>query len=162
MVREKTTGRVSGGLVGLVGGVISGLAYLFLPVATVPMVGSARAWDLVSGAPEVGSLALLPFVPWVALAAIGFGLWLIVGKPAGGGRRLGAIAFLACAGLICVAYLWPFMRLQDELAGAGASSYGITATTFTGIGFWLAVIGAIVIAAGTVVELTGSRVRASA
>lgn len=153
----RTAGRVTGGVIGLVGGVVSGLVYLVLPAATIPLVGSLRAPDLAGAAPTATSFSLLPVVPVAAVVAALVGLWLIVGKPAGRSQRIGAAVLIGCAAIIAVAYLLPFSRVQDELTGSGVSSYGITATTFTGSGFWLALIGAVVIAAGGIIELIGSR-----
>jgi hypothetical protein len=157
MSRQQAVGRVSGGVIAIVGGLISGLTYILLPVATIPLVGSLRAPDLASAAPEAPSLALLQIVPVAALISLGLGLWLVIGKPGGSAQRVMAVVLLVCAAANAIAYLWPFSRLQDELNGSGVSSYGITATTFTGIGFWLGVIAAIIIAAGGVMELTGAR-----
>ncbi|HEY9415524.1 MAG TPA: hypothetical protein VIQ30_12245 [Pseudonocardia sp.] len=157
MSRERAVGRTSGGIIAIGGGLINGLSYLLLPVATIPLVGSLSAPDVATAAPEATSLALLHIVPIAALVAVGVGLWLVVGKPAGRAQRIAAVALFACAAVTTLAYLWPFARLQQELSGSGVSSLGITATTFTGIGFWLAVIGAIVTAVAGVMELIGSR-----
>lgn len=157
MSERRAAGRVPGGVIALCGGLINGLTYLLLPVATIPLVGSLAAPDLAGAAPEAPSLALLHIVPVAVLVAIGISLWLLIGKPAGRAQRVGGAALIGCAAVIAIAYLWPFARLQDELSGSGVASLGITATTFTGIGFWLAVIAAIVTATGGIVELTGSR-----
>jgi hypothetical protein len=161
MSGRRVLGRTSGGVIAVGGGVINGLTYLFLPVATIPLVGSLTSPDLASAAADAPSLALLHIVPLAALASVGIGLWLIIGKPTGRAQRIGGTALIGCATAIAIAYLWPFAHLQDELSGSGVSTLGITATTFTGIGFWLALIGAILTAAGGVAELTGSRAAAA-
>lgn len=157
MSTQRAAGRITGGVLGLVGGAVNGLVYLILPAATIPLVGSLRAPELAGAAPTATSLSLLPIVPVAAVLGIGLGIWLIMGKPTGRSQRIGAFGLIGCAALVAVAYLLPFARVQDELSGSGVSSYGITATTFTGSGFWLALIGAVVIAAGGIVELTGSK-----
>ena len=162
MSGERARGRIPGGVIGLIGGAMTGLAYLALPTATVPFIGSLRAPELAGAVPGVTSLAFLPIVPVLALVNIGLGLWLILGKPSGRSQRIAAIGLIGSAALIGFAYLLPFARLQNELTGSGVSSYGITATTFTGGGFWLAVIGAVVTAAGAAVELSGARTRSDA
>jgi hypothetical protein len=162
MNRQRAAGTILGGVIAIGGGLINGLTYLMLPVATIPLVGSLSAPDLASAAPQAPSLALLHIVPVAALATVGVGVWLIIGRPAGRAQRIGAVALLGCAAAIALAYLWPFARLQDELSSSGVSSLGITATTFTGVGFWLAVIAAIATAAGGVIELSGSRAAAAA
>lgn len=161
MSGRRAVGRISGGVIALCGGVVGGLTYLLLPVATIPLVGSLAAPDLAGAAPEAPSLALLHIVPVAVLVTIGVGLWLLIGKPAGRAQRIGGVVLIGCAAVIAFAYLWPFARLQDELSGSGVSSLGITATTFTGIGFWLAVIAAVVTATGGIVELTGARAAAT-
>jgi hypothetical protein len=145
---------------GLIGGIVNCLVYLLLPAATIPLVGSLRAPELAGAAPTATSLSLLPVVPVAAVLGAAVGLGLIIGKPSGRTQRIGGAALIGCAALIALAYLLPFSRVQDELSGSGVSSYGITATTFTGSGFWLALIAAVVTAAGGIVELTGSRAAA--
>jgi hypothetical protein len=147
---------------GLVGGLVNCLAYLLLPAAAIPLVGSLRAPELAGAAPSATSLSLLPVVPVVAVISAAVGLWLIVGRPAGRTRRIAAGMLVGCAAIIAVAYLLPFARVQDQLSGSGVTSYGITATSFTGSGFWLALIGAVVTAAGGIVEFTGARAAAHA
>ena len=161
MAGERAAGRVTGGVLGLIGGAVNVGVYLVLPAATIPLVGSLRAPDLAGAAPTAtSSLSLLPVVPVAAVLGAAVGLWLIIGKPAARSQRIGAAALIGFAAVIAVAYLLPFARVQDELSGSGVSSYGITATTFTGSGFWLALISAVVTAAGGIVELTGSRAAA--
>ena len=162
MNRAGTAGRVTGGVMGLTGGLVNGLVYLLLPAATIPLVGSLRAPELAGAAPTATSLSLLPVVPVVAVVCAAVGLWLIIGRPLGSARRIGAWALIGGAAIIGIAYLFPFARVQDELSGSGVTSYGITATSFTGSGFWLALIGAVVTAAGGIVELTGARAAAAA
>jgi hypothetical protein len=158
MSRQRAIGsKTSGGVLAIAGGLINVLTYLWLPVGTIPLVGSLSAPDLASAAPEAHSLGLLQIVPVAALVTVGVGLWLVMGRPRGRARGTGAVALLVCAAVTAVAYLWPFARLQDELGESGVSSLGITAATFTGIGFWLAVIAAIVTAAGGLMELNRSR-----
>jgi len=161
MAQTRTTGRVTGGVLGLIGGVMSGLVYLLLPAATIPLVGSLRAPELAGASSTATSLSLLPIVPVAALISLAVGLWLVAGRPDGRAQRVGAAVLIACAVAIAVAYLLPFGRVQDELSGSGVSDYGITATTFTGSGFWLALIAAVVTAAGGIVELTGARTTGS-
>lgn len=165
MSGQRAVGGTSGGVVAIIGGLTIGLAYVFLPVATIPLIGSVNASDLASAAPQATSLSLLHIVPVAALITLGIGLWLVLGKPDPRAQRGTAIALVVCAVAVAIAYLWPFARLQDELSGSGVSSdLGVTATTFTGIGFWLAIVAAIVTAAAAFVEVTGARAagRASA
>ncbi|HEY9415303.1 MAG TPA: hypothetical protein VIQ30_11120 [Pseudonocardia sp.] len=160
MSGARSAGGVTGGILGLTGGLVSGVVYVLLPAATIPLVGSLRAPELTDAAPDATSLSVLPVVPVAAVLAAALGLWLIVAHPAATARKFAAVGLIGCAALISVAYLVPFARVQGELSGSGVASYGITATSFAGSGFWLALIGAVVTAAGGLVELTGARAAA--
>ena len=101
---------------------MTGLAYLLMPVATIPLVGSFAAPSLLTQLPEVSSLTWLRLEPVAAAATIG----------AGG----------------------------NQITNSGISELGISAATFTGAGFWLALIGAIAAFLGAAVELDTSRKQA--
>jgi hypothetical protein len=147
--------RRPGDVVAAIGGLLTLLAYLVLPVATIPLLGSVSAPDLTEGTSDAGSLALLRIVPIAAVVTIAIGLWLWLGKAARRARAVGAIVILVCAVLTALAYLIPYARLQGAISDIGASSLGISATTFTGIGFWCGLLGAVVSGIGAAVQLSG-------
>lgn len=152
--------RMPGQVVSLVGAVLVILAYYALPVVIVPFVGSITAPTLAGLAPEAHSLALMPLVPIAAIVGIGVSVWMLA-KAAPRTRRIGAIVLIVVAALTALAYLVPLVRLQGELSESGVSSeLGVSATTFTGIGFWAGLIGAILVGVGGILELTTARSRA--
>jgi len=150
--------RRPGDVVAAIGGVLTLFAYLVLPVATIPLIGSVSAPALADEVSDAGSLALLRIVPVTAVVTIAIGVWLWFGKAALRARAIGAIVILVCAVLTALAYLIPYARLQGAITDIGANSLGISATTFTGIGFWCGLLGAVVSAIGAAVQLSG-RVR---
>lgn len=160
--RRAETGAVrrvsrTSGLIVLAGGVLIALAYWLLPLATVPLVGSVSAPTLleeVSGT----SFGLLRLVPLTALLTIVAGVWLLA-RPAGRGRHVAELGALGCAVVTMLAYLIPLGRVDEALDSVGADSLGIGATTLTGAGFWLALIGAVVAAVGAAVPLASARAR---
>jgi hypothetical protein len=88
-----------GGVIALVGGVLTGLAYLLLPVANVPLIGSITAPSLAGQASDTPSLGLLPLVPVASVVTIAVGLWLALAAPKGRARVVGAVGVLVCAAL---------------------------------------------------------------
>jgi hypothetical protein len=155
--RPVGSGKRPGGVIAIVGGVLAGLAYLVLPVATVPLLGSITAPSLAGEVGAGGSLALLPLVPVAAAATIGIGLWLWLGSPGSRARTVGASGILLCSVLTALAYLIPLNSLDNEITSAGADIFGISATTFTGTGFWFTLLGAVLAAVGAAVELAGRK-----
>jgi hypothetical protein len=153
--RPLASGIRPGGVIAVVGGALTALAYLVMPLATVPLLGSVTAPNLAGAPGDDGSLALLPLVPIAAAVIIGIGLWLLLGRPGTRARTVGAVGILACAVLVALAYLIPLNSLNNEITSVGADIFGISATTFTGTGFWFTLIGALVAAVGAAVELSG-------
>ena len=149
--------RVSGGIV-LAGGVLSALAYWLLPVATVPLVGSVTAPGLTGQTSGSDTFGLLRLVPWTVALTILAGAWLLA-RSTGRGRLIAALGSLLCAVLTVIAYLAPLGKVDQALDSVGADSLGIQATSPTGAGFWVALIGAVVAGVGAVVELATARSR---
>jgi hypothetical protein len=135
-----------GSLIATAGGILTELAYLTMPVATLPLIGSITA-----------GLALLHVVPIAAAGIIGLGLWLRLGNPSRTVAMMASIGILVCSMLIAVAYLVPYNSLNSDLEGSWASALGISATSFTGGGFWIALIGTIIASIGAIIELVGVR-----
>jgi hypothetical protein len=138
---------------------LTAAAYWALPVATVPLVGSLTAPSLIGQISDPGSLGLLGLAPITSLITIVLAVWLLVGRLAGGARQLVSAAILLCAVLSAAAYLIPLGTVDHAITSTGASELGIRATTFTGIGFWLAVVGAVISGVGAIIELSALRRR---
>jgi hypothetical protein len=119
-------------------GVLIELAYLTMPVATVPLIGSITAPALASEASYSGSLALRKLSIAVA--------------------RIATLGILGCSLLAALAYLVPFNSLNNDIQSSWVSMFGIDATSFTGIGFWVALLGTIAAASGAIIDLARARV----
>lgn len=150
----------TGGVIAVVGGLLAALAYWVMPVATIPLVGSVTAPALIEEASDAASLGLLRIVPVTVILTILLGFWLLLARPSGRFRPVAAVVVLLCSLLTVVAYLIPLGRIDNAITSSGAAELGIRATTFTGAGFWLAIIGAVVAAIGAIVELSSLRARA--
>jgi hypothetical protein len=155
--RTKPIARIkrTASVVALAGGLLTALAYWLLPVATVPLVGSLTAPSLVGQIADPGSIGLLYLAPVTSLITILLAVWGLVGHLAGRARQLVSAVILLCAVLSAAAYLIPLGTVDNAITSSGASELGIRATTFTGIGFWLAVVGAVVCGVGAIIELSG-------
>lgn len=151
--------RSPGGLLAALGGLLVALAYLTMPLASLPLIGQITAPSLVSelSGQDAPSLTLLRLVPVIALLIIALGLWSSLASPPVRARRVGAVAVVACAGLTGIAYLIPYNTLDQELSQFPLSWLGIDAATFTGAGFWCALLGALVAALGGLVQLVTGR-----
>lgn len=142
-----------GGVLAVLGGLLAGLAYLLVPVAKVPLVGQVTAPALEQAAPSYPSLAMLPFVPIAALVILAIGGLLLLARLGRREHRVAGALVLLCSAFIALAYLLPFNALQSEIRELGTSGLGISAATFTGGGFWFALVGALVAATGAALEL---------
>ncbi|MBV9314614.1 MAG: hypothetical protein JO100_13005 [Pseudonocardia sp.] len=146
-----------GGIVVLLGGVLTAVAYWALPLADIPLVGSLTAPAVIKHASNSGSLGLLRLVPITAVLTILLGVWLVLRRPTGRSRQVGSALILVCSVLGVLAYLIPLRALNKAITSSGVSFLGIHATTFTGTGFWLALIGVIISAVGVAIELASLR-----
>lgn len=141
-----------GGLVGMVGGLLIGLAYVAFPAGMSPGGGPLTASQLGDLVGVVGtpSLVLLSVVPVLAVVIFSIGGWLMIVKPADPAGRMGGIALLGCAGLGAVTYVLPLVQV---LAAMGMP----LALSFTASGFWLTMLGLTLTAGGGCLQLSGSR-----
>lgn len=133
------------------GGLIMLLAFLALPLATVPFLGSLTAADAAGLASQLGVLGLLWFVPLLAAAVVGIACWLLFGEP-GDNRRTASISAMVMAGLVVLVYLVVLGSVQAEASGRGGS-----VPSFFGAGFWIAVLAAVAAGIGAAVEMAASR-----
>lgn len=158
-MNSRKPARTVGAVVSLVGAALVLLAYYALPVVTLPFVGSLTAPTFAPLAPEAPSLILVPLVPFAAAVALGVSGWLLL-KATPAARRIGAGVLVVVAGLTGLAYLIPLLRLQGDLAGAGLTDQlGVSAATFTGVGFWAGLVGAVLVGVGGILEFAVARSR---
>jgi hypothetical protein len=138
------------------------LSYSCLPLLSLPFVGTVTALTL-AGDPSIfgvsvsiGPLHLLRVVPFAAAGTIALGLYSWRGDTNAIGAKVAPVVTLVCSALIMVAYLIPYSKFSDTLSESGASDWGISASTFLGGGFWLALIGAAIAAIGAGIRIAQS------
>lgn len=145
------------GAITVVGAVLTALAYVFAPVASVPLIGSMTAPALTSELTSPTSLIPLKFEPIAVLIMIVGAFWLLLDRR-GASRRTGvAVTVLVASGYTVLAYLVPYAVLDSQLEDVGVTSVGISAATLTGAGFWLVLVGAVLTATGVALGLLGAR-----
>lgn len=152
-------GENTGGIVTTGGGVLTFLAFFAMPMAEIPLISaSATGADLASLGSEAGSLAMLWLVPVLAITVLTIGLWQRFSATATSeSRKVGSHAVMALAGLIFFIYIALLVSVQSKLSDARGSTVGVNAISFTGVGFWLALIGTLVAAAGAFMVLNSAR-----
>lgn len=134
------------------------LAFFAMPLAYAPLVGSLTGAQVASLSSQVGALGLLWIVPLSAVAVAGIGAWMSLAPmipPAQ--RRAGLISVVIAAGVSILIYVIAFVGVQSQLAETGAARRGISATSLTGIGFWLAVLCMIVAVVAAAREMSSSK-----
>lgn len=136
-------------IVAMLGGGIALLAFVAMPMASVPILGSITGVRLAGFASEEGSLVLLWLVPLAAAAVVGLGGWLQFTRAAGpAARRRGSMIVLVLAGLITFVHIVALLVVEGELSGVGLS-----ATSLTGVGFWIALLGMMAAGIAAVADL---------
>jgi len=138
----------------LVGGAVVFLSFVALPMASAPFLGSITGSGLAKHASECEVLGWLWLILIAAIAVTGLGAWQrLAADLAPIVRRRAAIAALLCACLIVLVYVIVFAAVQNAISSNGGSLVGISASNLLGAGFWFALLGAIVAAAGAVTQL---------
>jgi hypothetical protein len=145
------------GALALAGAVLTTIAYSFLPVTSDVLFGSRGAPDVASELVTQRSLLGLRFMPVALLVMVGGAVWLLLRRWATRWRFGVAVAVLAASGCAVIAYLAPYTLLDSNLGDAEVTESGITASTFTGPGFWLVLLGAALTAFGAAWELARTR-----
>ncbi len=136
-------------IVAMLGGGIALLAFVAMPMASVPILGSITGVRLAGFASEEGSLVLLWLVPLAAAAVVGLGGWLQFTRAAGpAARRRGSMIVLVLAGLTTLVHIVALLVVEGELSGVGLS-----ATSLTGVGFWIALLGMMAAGIAAVADL---------
>lgn len=158
---ESLAGRM-GAVVAICGVVLSLLSFFILPYVSVLSISvtgaelanlSADARQLIYG--DSGGEWLLAWwlIPLAAAAALIIAILMRTSRS--GPRKVLAAALVGIGAAVTVGLLVAFSYLANEVNSDIASAA-------TGLGFWLTVIGAVVIAGGGVVTLaSGSRVNGS-
>lgn len=132
-----------GAIACIAGGLLTLLAFLVMPLATVPFLGSMTAAETAAFSTEFGVLGLLYLVPLFAAAVVGTAGWQVFDPGSQSRRRAGSITVLLLAGLVVLDYLVVIGALQAQ-----ASEFGGSAPSLTGAGFWFALIGMFVAGIG--------------
>lgn len=133
-----------------VGGLVTLLAFVALPLATVPFLGSITGANAAGFASQFGALGLLWLVPLLAVAVVGIAGWQIFGT-AGGQVRAGSITIMVLAALVVLVYLIVLGAVQAE-----TSKLGVSAPSFFGVGFWFAALAIVAAGIGGAVEMAAA------
>ena len=135
--RTEPTSRIRAAALTAGGALVTLLAFIAIPVSTVPFYGSLSAADLAGFSSENGALALLWLVPLAALGIAGIGGWQQFSDsiPPAARRRASVIA-LVLSGTVVVVYLIVLGVVESEMGSGGASG-------IAGPGFWIALLGTI-------------------
>lgn len=125
----------SGAVISGIGGLVTLMAFLTMPMATFPFLGSMTGPTIASYSTQLGALGFLWLVPLVAAAVAGIAAWQVIGTSLTmQERRIGSIALMVLAGLVILDYIGVLTAVQYKIDS-------VDATTFTGAGFWIALIG---------------------
>jgi hypothetical protein len=118
------------------------------------LLASSTAADIFNQFTSIPTLIGLRFVPVALLVMIGGGLWLLFHRWATGTRFAVAVAVVLASGFTVVAYLAPYITLNKDFNQADT---GMSPVTLAGPGFWLALFGTLLTAAGALLELRMNR-----
>lgn len=141
-----------------IGGLLTLLAFLAIPIATAGIFGSITGSGLAGFASEFGPLGLLWLVPVAAAAVVLIAAWLVFGTlSTTQARKTGSIVVMALAGLAIVDYIVVLGAIESETSRSGRSGFGVSAANFIGAGFWFALIGMAVALIGARVEMQSYR-----
>jgi Short C-terminal domain len=137
-------------------GLLTLLAFLAMPVATVPFFGSITGANLAAFSTESGSLAVLWLVPVAAVGVAGIGAWQQFAQSVPSRtRRRGSVAVLLLAGLVVLIYLIGLAAIETQISNSGAAEVGISAGSLAGAGFWITLLGMLAAGVAAVADLIG-------
>jgi hypothetical protein len=145
-----------GGVIAAAGGVLTELAYLLMPVSTVPIIGSITAPTLADEAPSA-AFSLLYVVPVAAGITVCIGVWLRLAERATRAARIATGGILLCSLMAALAYIVPLNEVNSEIEDSWASVLGIDASDVTGTGFWVALMGIAIASVGAIIGFAGAR-----
>ncbi|MEU5845966.1 hypothetical protein [Saccharopolyspora shandongensis] len=135
------------------GGVITIMAFLAVPLLHVPIFGGLTGATIAdlgtqSGYGQVGLLWLLPFLAAIVVVV---GTWQVFSMTATPGqRRNGAIVSVVLAALVIIGYLVLLGVIQKDISDASESS--VSASDLIGAGFWIGILGMVVSCIGGIVQ----------
>lgn len=144
----------TGGALAVVGTIITALAYTVVPMTSDSLLGSRKAAEIVEQFTSIRTLAGLAFVPLALLIMAGGSLWLLLRQWATQWRFGVAVAVLVASGFTVIAYVAPYVTLNSDFNQADT---GVSPISLSGPGLWLALIGALITAAGAVLELRAAK-----
>jgi hypothetical protein len=130
------------------------LAFLVLPMATVPFVGSISASGVAGESSLFGPLGLLWLIPVEALAIIGLATLQFLNPSTREARRARSLGTILVAGAMWATYIGVLASLQSQI---NELSEKLSITAFLGYGLWFALVAAAVAAVGGLIEMTSRR-----
>jgi hypothetical protein len=144
----------SGAVTSAAAGAVVLLAFLVLPMATVPVLGSISASGLAGESSLFGPLGLLWLVPVEALAIIGLAALQVLSSPTRQACRARSLGIIVVAGGVWATYCGVLVSLQSRITQL---SERLSISTFFGYGLWFAIVAAAVAAVGGVIEMAWRR-----
>ncbi|MHA6783537.1 SHOCT domain-containing protein [Pseudonocardia saturnea] len=147
-------GRIAAGVAGG-GGLLTLLAFLAMPIATVPFLGSITGAGLAGYSSELGSLGMLWLIPLAAAVVALVAGWQLFGSGPGP-RRVASVASTLLAVLACVVYLVGLVQFGEAISDSGGSGFGIDASDVIGSGFWIGLLGSVVAVVASVAAIPAS------
>jgi serine/threonine-protein kinase len=145
------------GLPAVLGGGLALFAFLFLPLAELPMLGPATAAELAGHAADEGGLGGLWIALLAALVVVAAGVWALASPaPDGTAGRRAWIYVLVGAAVGAVTYAVLFGVVEARLHTSGADRFGISAADLAGPGFWLGLLGLVAAGIGAAADRAGS------
>lgn len=143
----------SGAVTSGIGGLVTLMAFLAMPMATFPFVGSMTGSTVAGYSAQLGVLGFLWLVPLAAAAVIGIAAWQVVNTLLTvQARRISLIALMVLAGVVFLDYIAVLTAVQYEIDSIGSRA-SVSATAFTGAGFWIALIGMAASIIGAALEM---------
>jgi hypothetical protein len=152
----------SGAVTSAVAGLVVLVAFLAMPMATVPFFGSLTGVGMAGEASEMALLGLLWLVPLAATGIVGLAVTQILAVAAPSARRARSAAIIGLAVLVWLVYAVVLGSVQDkisEVSGIGGFRLNVSVTDFLASGVWFAVLAAGVAGVGAWLEMTSGRHR---
>jgi hypothetical protein len=150
---SKLTGH-GGALTSGIAGAVLLLAFLVLPMATLPFVGSISGSGVAGESSLFGLFGLLWLVPVEALAIMGVATLQIVAPPVQGRGFARSLTIVFVAAGVWATYIVVLVSLQSQVSEL---SEELSISAFLGVGLWFALVAAAVAAVGALVEMSARR-----
>lgn len=139
------------------GGLLVLVAFLVMPLATAPFLGSITGAELAGLTSEQRWLGAIWLVPLAAFAVVAVAIRQLLLGGAASGRRHRASAILSVSSMILLTYLAACVLVENEIGGSAAGASNVVG--MAGAGFWVAIVGASagVIGGALGADVAGSR-----